>query len=85
MTLSFYLSWTPYAINTLLTMFGIWIPLPLLNVIAILLAKSGTVINPILYIFFNKDVSVIRLTIRYGVNTSRNYITYFKIIYLNII
>ena len=57
MTLSFYLSWTPYAINCLLTMSGVSLPY-VANVIAILFAKSGTVINPILYILFNKDVRI---------------------------
>ena len=57
MTVSFYLSWTPYAINSLLTMLGVWTPNHLLSVIAILFAKSATLINPILYIVFNNDVS----------------------------
>ena len=56
MTISFYLSWMPYALNCILTMLGVFVPhIP--QVIAILFAKSGTVINPILYIFFNKEVS----------------------------
>ena len=56
MTLTFYFSWLPYAINALLTMSGVLIP-HVANVLAILFAKSGTVINPVLYIFFNQDVS----------------------------
>ena len=56
MTVSFYVSWTPYAINSILAMSGIVLP-RLVNVIAILCSKSGTVINPILYIFYNKSVS----------------------------
>ena len=56
MTLSFYITWLPYAINCLLAMSGVILP-HAANVIAILFAKSGTVINPILYIFFNKEVS----------------------------
>ena len=56
MTISFYVSWTPYAINSLLIMCGYYLPhLP--NVIAVLFAKSSTMVNPILYIFLNKDVS----------------------------
>ena len=56
MTLSFYFTWLPYAINCLLTMSGGLVPY-IADVIAILFAKSGAVINPILYIYFNKDVS----------------------------
>ena len=56
MTFTFYLSWTPYAVCSLFTIFQRSLShLP--NVIAILMAKSGTVINPILYIFLNNDVS----------------------------
>ena len=55
MTVSFYVSWTPYAMNSILAMSGISLP-RLVNVIAILCSKSGTVINPILYIFYNKSV-----------------------------
>ena len=56
MTLCFYITWTPYAMNCLLAMAGILLP-RVANVIAILFAKFGTVVNPLLYIFFNKDVS----------------------------
>ena len=60
MTLMFYAIWMPYAINCILTMSGIKIS-HATNVYAILLAKSGTIVNPILYIFLNKDVSRIEL------------------------
>ena len=56
MTISFYVTWTPYAINCLLTMTGLLLP-RVVTVLSILFAKSGTVINPILYIYLNKDVS----------------------------
>ena len=56
MTFSFYLTWTPYAINSFLSMLGIKPP-KIAQTLTILFAKSGTVINPILYIFFNKEVS----------------------------
>ena len=56
MTMSFYLSWTPYAFNCILNMAGVLIP-HVANIIAILFAKCGTVINPTLYIFCNKGVS----------------------------
>ena len=55
MTLAFYATWTPYAINCILTMSGIKIYYKS-SVYAILFAKTGTLINPILYIFLNKDV-----------------------------
>ena len=56
MTLAFYLSWMPYALVCLLVMSGVMIP-KRYQMFASLFAKSGTLINPILYIFFNKDVS----------------------------
>ena len=62
MTFTFYLSWTPYALCSLFTLFQRSLP-QVPNVIAILMAKSGTVINPILYIFLNNDVSVIRFSL----------------------
>ena len=59
MTLSFYATWTPYAIHSILRLVPgeEWQPSEISNVIAILCAKSGTIINPILYVFFNDDVS----------------------------
>lgn len=56
MTVSFYLSWLPYAADCLLIMCGVTVSSNF-HVVAVLFAKSGTVINPILYIFFNKEVS----------------------------
>ena len=56
MTVSFYLSWLPYAVDCLLIMCGVMVPRNY-HVVSVLFAKSGTVINPILYIFFNKEVS----------------------------
>ena len=56
-TLSFYLTWTPYAITSVLAMSGLVIH-PNLTILSILFAKSGTILNPIFYIFFNKDVSI---------------------------
>ena len=58
MTMAFYLSWMPYAINCLLVMAGVMVP-KRHQMFASLFAKSGTLINPILYIFFNKDVSFV--------------------------
>ena len=57
MTVSFYISWTPYAIVCILSMLGISSP-RLGNILSILFAKTGTVINPILYIYFNKEVRI---------------------------
>ena len=60
MTLSFYLCWMPYALNCILTLCGVSVP-HVTNVFATLLAKTGVVINPVIYIFFNKDVSFINI------------------------
>ena len=57
MTVSFYLTWTPYAINSLLAMAGVSLPRTVIMA-ATLFAKTGTFINPILYIFFNKEVGI---------------------------
>ena len=57
MTVSFYISWTPYATVCILSMLGISSP-RLGNILSILFAKTGTVINPILYIYFNKEVRI---------------------------
>ena len=56
MTFAFYLSWMPYALVCLIVMSGVNIPRRY-QMFASLFAKSGTLVNPILYIFFNKDVS----------------------------
>ena len=56
MTVSFYVSWTPYAIGSLLAMVGTEVHRTT-AVLSILFAKSGTIMNPILYIFLNKEVS----------------------------
>ena len=61
MTLSFYITWTPYAISSLLAMVGDTV-YRTAGVISILAAKFGTIINPILYIFLNKQVSKIFYT-----------------------
>ena len=56
-TLSFYLTWTPYAITSILAMSGFVIH-RYVTILSILFAKSGTILNPTFYIFFNKDVSI---------------------------
>ena len=57
MTLSFYVCWTPYVLRVILDLFGI----PLSAIVPVLclhLAKLRIIINPILYIFFNKEVRI---------------------------
>ena len=55
MTLSFYVCWTPYAIKVILELFGI--PLSVVQSLLLLVfAKLGVMVNPILYIFYNKEV-----------------------------
>jgi hypothetical protein len=56
MTLSFYICWTPYAIRCILELFGINIP-AWQSTLTVLFAKLGVIINPILYIFSNKQVN----------------------------
>ena len=56
MTISFYICWTPYAIYSLLTILGVTVSI-VPSMLALLFAKSGVVVNPIIYIFFNKEVS----------------------------
>ena len=66
MTASFYLTWTPYAVTSLLAMVSsrtsniqTIVSSPRISIIiSILFAKVGTILNPLLYIFFNKDVSI---------------------------
>ena len=55
-TLSFYITWTPYAVGSILAMASTMTNRKI-RAVSILFAKSGIVLNPILYIFFNKDVS----------------------------
>ena len=56
MTVSFYVCWTPYAMRSILELVGF----KLSNIpatLSLLLAKLGVIINPLIYIFFNKEVS----------------------------
>ena len=57
MTLSFYVCWTPYAFRCILGMVGFDLNAQLSGV-SILFSKLGVIINPVLYIFYNKEVSV---------------------------
>ena len=56
MTLSFYICWTPYAFRCILGMLGFDLNAELSGV-SIMLSKLGVIINPVLYIFYNKEVS----------------------------
>ena len=55
MTFSFYVCWTPYAIKVILELFGIPISVPQ-SLLLLGFAKLGVIVNPILYIFYNKEV-----------------------------
>ena len=56
MTASFYICWTPYAIRCIIELLGY--PLPsVVYSLTVLFAKFGVVINPVLYIFYNKEVN----------------------------
>ena len=57
MTLSFYVCWTPYAFRCILGMIGFDLNAELSGV-SILFSKLGVIINPVLYIFYNKEVSL---------------------------
>ena len=57
MTISFYLCWTPYATISLMSILSFSITVAA-SVVALLFAKLGVVGNPIIYIFFNKDVNI---------------------------
>ena len=57
MTVSFYVCWTPYAMRSILELFGFKLTnIP--SALALLIAKLGVIVNPLIYIFFNKEVSL---------------------------
>ena len=84
MTLSFYLTWTPYAIDCILAMSGIRVP-ENVKIFALLFSKSGTVINPALYIYSITKVSKFKMNslyilIEYNQSTENKiYCYHFKI------
>ena len=50
MTLSFYLTWTPYALESLFTMFGIrWYKDA--KIFAVLFSKIGTIVSPAIFLY----------------------------------
>lgn len=50
------LCWMPYGVMALLGTFSAGITSPTANVVSSLLAKSSTVLNPIIYVLFNNQV-----------------------------
>ena len=66
MTLSFYICWTPYAFRCILGMLGFDLNAELSGV-SIMLSKLGVIINPVLYIFYNKEVSADVLCISFRI------------------
>ena len=57
MTISFYLCWTPYATVSLMSILRVPVT-EAPSVLGLLCAKLGVVVNPIIYIFFNKEVKL---------------------------
>uniref|UniRef100_A0A8C1XEZ8 Teleost multiple tissue opsin 3b n=1 Tax=Cyprinus carpio TaxID=7962 RepID=A0A8C1XEZ8_CYPCA len=54
------LCWMPYGVMTLLGTFSAGIVSPTASIVSFILAKSSTVLNPIIYILFNNQVSLVR-------------------------
>lgn len=62
MVVCYLLCWLPYGIMALLATFGPrGLVTPEASIIPSLLAKTSTVINPVIYVFMNKQVRVGRL------------------------
>ena len=55
MTVSFYVCWTPFAVKCILAIQQIQLTAVVAG-LALLLAKLGVIINPLIYIFNNNDV-----------------------------
>lgn len=63
MVLAFLLTWLPYAAMALSVMVDSSLHVhPLVATVPVVLAKSSTVYNPIIYIFMNRQVSMESLT-----------------------
>ena len=58
MTVSFYVTWTPFAIRCVLGILQFDV-IPLFSGLALLFAKLGVIVNPLLYIFQNQEVSIV--------------------------
>ncbi len=64
MVVCYLLCWLPYGVMALLATFGRpGLVTPAASIIPSLLAKTSTVINPIIYIFMNKQVGANRKTV----------------------
>lgn len=58
MVICYLLCWLPYGIMALLATFGApGLVTPEASIIPSILAKTSTVINPVIYVFMNKQVS----------------------------
>lgn len=61
MVMCYLLCWLPYGIMALLATFGPpGLVTPVASIIPSILAKTSTVINPIIYVFMNKQVRTLR-------------------------
>lgn len=59
MVVCYLLCWLPYGVVALLATFGpLGLVTPEVSIIPSILAKTSTVINPVIYVFMNKQVSV---------------------------
>lgn len=66
MVVCYLLCWLPYGIMALLATFGRpGLVTPAASIVPSLLAKTSTVINPIIYIFMNKQVGKRKSVISY--------------------
>lgn len=66
MVLAFLLTWLPYAAVALSAVVDSSLHIhPLVATVPVVLAKSSTVYNPIIYIFMNRQVSMDSLTYRF--------------------
>lgn len=64
MVVCYLLCWLPYGVMALLATFGRpGLVTPAASIVPSLLAKTSTVINPIIYIFMNKQVGAKRKTV----------------------
>ena len=75
MTVSFYVCWTPYAMRSILELVGFKLShIP--STLSLLFTKLGVIVNPLIYIFFNKEVSWFwrRYTLIYSTDIIFSYV-----------
>lgn len=73
MVVCYLLCWLPYGIMALVATFGEpGLVTPEASIVPSLLAKMSTVINPVIYIFMNKQVRTITKTFYINVSESRS-------------